>query len=236
MLMAGSRTLAEKALSGSKYSYDESDYMFAATRGVVPNWIDSPAMSLPEFVRMGMKRGSDAGSRSELSEFIRDSGDIHFYRHWHGPLYFYGLAVLKPWTVDEREMRAASLWIPAAGVLLVYFGCLWILPGEPVAALLAAALYGVGYTVANTSELAPHQLFILLSMTGLFCLAKLEVSGLQRFWWWAVAAIALSIVAMEVAFVGVAVLLLMGWRRRQELRTGISFWADRKSTRLNSSH
>jgi hypothetical protein len=228
LLVLGFRLLSHPYVLDGPFSYDEADYMYAVSQGYLANWTDRPALSLSEFVRLGLHSGREVQRRTELSETIRGSGDILFYRHWHGPLYYYSLLWTRhgsePVGGQERMVRSASLWIPAVGVGLVYLGCAFLLPDFPAAALLAAVFYGASYTVATVSELAPHQLFVILSLASLVFLAKFDVTRDRRWWWCSVAAAALSFATMEVAFVGVAVLLLYAWRRRIELGTDLRFW------------
>ncbi len=113
----------------SPYGYDEADYMFAASRGFLANWSDSPSLSLPEFVHIGLSRGADASQRGDLSVMLRDSGDMDGYRHWHGPLYYYGLA-LAPADAGEHTVRVLSLAAPLLGLAVIYLGCLWLWPAS----------------------------------------------------------------------------------------------------------
>ncbi|HYL34757.1 MAG TPA: hypothetical protein VEV17_02460 [Bryobacteraceae bacterium] len=52
------------------YVYDEADYMYAASRGWSANWMDSPTLSLPEFLRAGFSSRTSS-QRADLSEMIR---------------------------------------------------------------------------------------------------------------------------------------------------------------------
>jgi hypothetical protein len=216
--------LAWPGVPSGPFSYDEADYAYAASQGWFSNWIDRPALSLPQFVQLGMQARRDKGRRLELSQTIRQSGDIHFYRHWHGPLFFYWMDFLRHGTLEERQLRILSLLIPAIGTVVVYLGCLWVLPSSPVIAIVATAFYATGYSVVGSPELAPHQLFVVVSLANLFCLAKLEVSREQKWWWWACAWSAVSFATLEIAFVNVAVLLLYAWRCREILTSGRAFW------------
>ncbi len=160
--------LAAPGVQTGPFSYDEADYAYAANQGWFANWIDHPALNLVQFVRLGLASGRDSNHRTELSEIIRNSGDIHFYRHWHGPLFYYWLGFVSHWTQNEHRVRFVTLLIPAVGVLLVYFGCLWVLPSSPLIAMLAAGFYAAGYSVVASPELAPHQLFAVVSLANLF--------------------------------------------------------------------
>ena len=39
------------------FTYDEADYMYAAGQGWLANYLDSPSLSFPDYVRMGLSRG-----------------------------------------------------------------------------------------------------------------------------------------------------------------------------------
>ena len=46
--------LITRNVSPNPYVYDEADYMYAASLGYCANWTDTPTLSLPEFLRIGM--------------------------------------------------------------------------------------------------------------------------------------------------------------------------------------
>jgi len=223
-LVSGFFVLAVRGMPSGPFDYDEADYVYAATQGWFANWIDRPALNLVEFVRLGLRLGSDIHHRSELSDIIRKSGDVNFYRHWHGPLFYYWLDLVGNWTVDERQLRLFSLLIPAAGAVLVYLGCLWVMPSSHIIAILAASLYATGYSVVGSPELAPHQLFAVVSLANLFCLAKLQASRERIWWWWSRVWAAVSFATLEVAFVNIAILLVFAWRCRSILFPRKQFW------------
>src|SRR5260370_3477748 len=83
------------------YLYDEADYMYAASLGLVANATDTPSMPLTAFFKTGLSRGRDPSQRESLSELIRASNDVLFYRHWHGPLYTYWLIATVHWKDSE---------------------------------------------------------------------------------------------------------------------------------------
>src|SRR6202163_881660 len=94
--------LITRNVSPDPYVYDEADYMYAASLGHFANWTDTPTLSVPEFLRIGMGRGRQTGGRQELSEFIRQSNDVLFYRHWHGPLYHFILIPVSRLGLNEH--------------------------------------------------------------------------------------------------------------------------------------
>jgi hypothetical protein len=216
--------LAIPAIPNLPFFYDEADYAYASHQGVYANWVDRPALNLVQFVRLGIGSGRDASHRVDLSQTIRNFGDIHFYRHWHGPLFYQWLSFVGHWTTHEYTFRLASLLIPAVGAVVVYFGCLWILPSSELISLLAGAFYAFGYSVVASPELAPHQLFVVVSLAELFCLAKLEASGELKWWWWSCFWTGISFVTLEVAFVNIGIQLYFAWRSRAVLLPAIQLW------------
>jgi len=211
--------LITRKVSSEPYVYDEADYMYAASLGYFANWTDTPTLSLPDFLRIGLNRGKQAGGRQELSEFIRQSNDMVFYRHWHGPLYHFFLIPVSRLGLTEHGVRAAMLAIPAVALLVIYFGCLWLIPGTRaiLAALLAGVLFLSSFTVFRSTELGPHQLFALFYLGCLIFLAKSVASGRRSDWYAAIIMAALAFCTLEVAFVGVLTLAICGYIERDRL-------------------
>jgi hypothetical protein len=84
--------LLYRALDKGLLQFDEADYVTAARRGFVANYLDAGAMPTPEFVAKGV-RDVLLGEHSSLSKEMRERDDINFYRHYHAPLTFYLLAI-----------------------------------------------------------------------------------------------------------------------------------------------
>ena len=206
------------------FTYDEADYMYAAGRGFLANYLDSPSLSFSDYVRMGLSRGKDTAQSASLSRTVRQAGDMFLYRHAHGPVYFYWLSALSHWNTGEHLVRALSLIFPVLTGLAIYFGCLWILPAPQgqIAALLGSALYVWNPAVNRSSEIAPHQMFVMWFILTLLLLAKLIVTGSRTFWYAAVCVTALSFCTLEVTFVLIAVLLVCAYIERRRLALGWS--------------
>src|SRR5581483_12017603 len=144
--------------------------MWASSLGPAANYTDSPTLPFGDFLRLGLRGGARKGEQQSLSAVVRNSNDIVFYRHWHGPVYFYWLLATTPLHGSPYLMRALQLLFPAAGGLLIYFGCLALVPGASgfAAAVLASAMYLFSDTVLRSLEIAPHQLFALWCVAALF--------------------------------------------------------------------
>jgi len=201
----------------SPYDYDEADYMYAASRGFLANWTDSPSLSLAEFVRIGLSRGNDPSQRGDLSVLLRDSGDINGYRHWHGTLYYFGLA-LAPAHASEHTVRVLSLAAPLLGMAVIYLGCLWLWsPAWGPAPLLASLLFLWSPAVMKTTEIAPHLLFATVCLAALFATAKFRETGRRAHWYAALALSGVAFCTMELAFALILTVLICGHLERERL-------------------
>jgi hypothetical protein len=203
--------LARREIFTWPYYYDEADYMFAASLGLSANWLDRPSQPLTEFIRVGLRDGADPSKRAELSVASRDGSDVSFYRHWHGPLYFYWLAALNHCHLGEPATRTVGYVLPLLTALVLYFAALW-LEAAPGAPILAAVLYLWSYATVFSNEIAPHQLFVLCSMVSLILLMKWRARGRRRFWYASVVAAACAFSTLEVAFVLVLTLVVCAGR------------------------
>lgn len=203
----------------SPYYYDEADYLYAASRGFAANWTDTPAFTPWDFIRVGLGRGRDPSKRSDLSEWIRESGDINSYRHWHGPFYYYCLIAANAPGRVEREVRKLALPFVVFGIALIYSGMRWISGGgSRLPALVAAGLFALNPPVLTSTEVAPHVLFTLLCLASLFCAAKLLISGARPYWFAALALAGGAFCTSELTFALVFALLVCAWLERSRLR------------------
>ncbi len=216
---------ARNQLDPSPYGYDEADYAFAASRGFVDNWSDTPSISLLEFVRIGLARGRDRSQRSDLSTTLRESGDIHGYRHWHGPLYFYLLRLAEAAAHDEHGVRAICLAGTFAGVAVIYFGCWWLWPGlqGSLSAFLGSLLFLWNSATVLTTELAPHLLFSMLTIASVFAVAKMIETGRRAHWYAAVALAGFAFSTMELAFALAIALVIFAYLERARLHVDGGF-------------
>jgi Dolichyl-phosphate-mannose-protein mannosyltransferase len=216
ILFAVAFAMVRARISHTPYVYDEADYMFAASLGMEDNWLDIGSMPLTEFVTIGRRRGADASQQTALSATARSASDPVVYRHWHGPLYYYWLTVLSNLKIDEHTTRSLSMIFPVLTVLAIYFGSVLILGGKEgmAAAILASALFLWSPVTLETSELAPHLMFVLWYICGLLALAKAAADGSRRYYYAAVVFAGLAFATMEVAFVLILVLAIFArWQR-----------------------
>jgi len=221
ILLTVAFTLVRGQISHSLYAYDEADYMFAAGLGVEHNWLDVGSMPLSEFIAVGRGRGADASQQASLSTLARSGNDPVVYRHWHGPLYYLWLAIPSAAGADEHAERALSFVFPLLTMLAMYFGSLFILGGREgqVAAILSSALFLWSPVTLETTELAPHMMFVLWYVCGLMLLAKAAAGGGRRFYYGAVVFAGLAFCTLEVAFVPILVLVIFAWWQRARLHS-----------------
>ncbi len=174
--------------SSQPFTYDESDYMDAGERGIIDNLLEKPSHSIIGFYQIGKEHAS-LDKRSSLSDLIRGSRDITFYRHFHGPIYFYWIALVSPLVHHaEYAMRFSGF----AFHLLTFFAIaisVFLLTGFRSAALLAGFLYLFGQSSIETSAMVtPHIPYVFFTTATLLCFAGFLFTGQIRLWYFAVAA------------------------------------------------
>jgi hypothetical protein len=217
--------LITRNVSPEPYGYDEADYMYAASLGFAANWSDTPSISMADFLGAGLKRESPKA----LSERIRGSHDVLFYRHFHGPLYHYILIPVSRLGLNEHSVRTIMLVIPAASLAIMYFGCLWLAPGPTapgiaqLGALLAGMLFLTSHSVVWSTELSPHQLFALWTLACLILLAKAIATGRRAYWYACVIVSALAFCTLEVAFVLILTVAICGFVERGAFDADLRF-------------
>jgi hypothetical protein len=197
------------------YSYDEADYAYAVERGFTANYFDENALPFVSFLRNGWSLVTDPTKRSESSQVVRSSGDITFYRHFHGPLYFYWLMLGQWFGLDrEHEMRAMSLVL--LGVLAaVLFADLFFLHRNTLAAAMFPIVLTFGSTVniATAGGMTPHALYVVVSAASLALLSQFMRTRRRAHWNASLIALGLAFLSVEYAallvVVFVACILLM---------------------------
>jgi hypothetical protein len=214
------------------YAYDEADYMYAATRGIWNNYWDRPSISFAEFVSKGLELARNPRLRSNFSQYIRSTGDITFYRHFHGPLYSQWVGVWHALGVQtEAGYRRTGLVLHLLTTLVIYFGFRAVFPSLPAAgAFVAAAAFLTNRTALVTSlAITQHTLFIFLTVATLFLASRFCRDLEPRYWYGAMACLALAFATVETSVLVLAALGLtlavLGVRLRAQ-------WPPRELVRL----
>ena len=174
--------------SHQPFTYDESDYMDAGERGFADNFLETPSNSIIGFYRIGKEHAS-LDKRSSLSDLIRGSRDITFYRHFHGPIYFYWIALVSPLVHHaEYAMRFSGFAFHLLTFFTIAIG-VFFFTGFRSAALLAGSLYLFGQSSIETSAMVtPHIPYVFFTTATLLCFAGFLFTGQLRLWYLAVAA------------------------------------------------
>ena len=211
-------------IPAARYSYDESDYMYAVSRGFFANYLDEHSIPLSVFLGKGTREGMQAGARQELSDFIRASDDITFYRHYHAPLYYYWLTLTGAFLGrSEVIMRSASFAILLLGAGAVYFICL-VLAREN---RHLAALIGVTFlllspvNIQTAMKITPHGLYAVVTVGSLFFLAQLLAGGGIKYWNLGLISLATALLTLEFAPLLFMTYVILVWRQRQDILAGI---------------
>jgi hypothetical protein len=214
-----------KVTSNEPFSYDEADYMYAGTQGFWANYSDRNAMPLVEFVQKGIELARDKSQRVSMSQYVRSTGDISFYRHYHGPLYAYWIALCQ-WLGAQSELsyRASGLILHALGSIAIFWLFLWVFPELPVAAAFVAALmFAMNRTAIFTATMiTQHVVFEFLAILALFFAARYFQTKEARWWYATAAAAGAAFAAVEISVVlaaGIlAVLVIFHWKEWNILR------------------
>jgi len=185
--------------SAQPFTYDESDYMDAGERGLADNFLERPSNSLLGFYRIGTEH-STLDKRSSLSDLIRGSRDITFYRHFHGPVYFYWIALVSPLVHHaEYAMRYSGFIFHLLTFFAIAIG-VFLLTGYRSAALLASFLYLFGQSSIGTSAMVtPHIPYVFFTTLTLLLFAGFLLTGKRRLWYFSVAAFAGAFCSIDYA-------------------------------------
>lgn len=184
------------------YTYDEADYVYAAEKGLRANYLDEGAIAIGAFVEAGLEAGFDTTKWRGLSRFIRSTDDVTFYRHFHGPMYFYWLAAAQAFGfTSETGMRYASLCSIAVTALAFVLLVATLFPATFVwIALPLAALLLTGPSIVLTANhITPHALYMLPSLTSLGLLSLYCRSRRIGYWHASVVVAAFAFATLEYA-------------------------------------
>ncbi|MFP4417696.1 MAG: ArnT family glycosyltransferase [Fibrobacterota bacterium] len=182
---------------------DEADYVYAANKGFFGNYLDRKTLPFTTFLKMGLSRGTQKDSKTDLSKFIRSSDDISVYRHWHGPLYFYYLS-LGRWIFGDSDFRVRmySLLFQFFCALAVFSGCMLLLRRTcsfSVSLLTALCLLGSVSLYVSTMILSTHGALTFTCILCLFFLIKAVQTGAEGYFFLSAAFLALTFLSNEYA-------------------------------------
>jgi len=216
--------LFARTSSSAPFGYDEADYMSAGQQGLWANYSDRNSMPLTTIVREGVGLTRDGSQRRSLSQMVRASGDISFYRHYHGPIYAYWIGAWHALGVkEEATYRATGLLLHASLAICIFLLFPRVFPDlPPVAAFVAGSLFVLSRTALVTATtITPHLSFELFACLTLFAVAEFLRTRKVSYWYVAAALIAATVASVETAAVLVAAVILtvvsaewrQGWKR-----------------------
>jgi hypothetical protein len=220
-LYAAAFAIYAPLVSDHPFAYDEADYMWAGKQGFFANYTDLHGLSFGEFIRKGIELANDSSKREAYSEYIRSSGDLGFYRHYHGAVYDYWIAILHDLGfTSERAFRGSGLLINFASATLLLFGFWYVFPALPrLAGLVACALF-----VFNPTALTASMFITLHGMFTFFCIATLLAASmffrsLEPRWFYAtMAALGAAFCTLETSSLLVVTLALAMLVEHKRLR------------------
>jgi hypothetical protein len=193
-------------ISDHPFAYDEADYMWAGNQGVWANYSSAHAISFIDFLRKGLELSHNSGQRQSFSEYIRSTGDIEFYRHYHGPMYAYWLALLHDAGArHENVLRGGSFLIHMGTAALILFGMWAIFPSlPPVAGLMSSVLFVFNRSALTAATaITQHVLFTFFCVAALLAFSMF-MRSLETKWFYAT----LALIACSICTVETSVLLL----------------------------
>jgi hypothetical protein len=165
---------------------------------------------------------------SALSKSVRESNDVCFYRHFHGPLYFYWLyGAEKLGMSTETGFRYATfitLFMGIAAIVLIsakLFPAGFMVPSL----LLGWVLLLSPSSILTVNHLTPHGLYMVLSLLCLGCAAIFCKTARRCYWYLSVMAASLSFMTLEYTM-----FLLVALLGTVILRRKLFFTGGRKET------
>lgn len=212
--------LFRQSILSNPFTYDESDYMSAARKGIVENYVETSSMNAVEFAATGMKAVHGQLGNTGLSEFVRSRRDLTFYRHYHGPLYYHWLALTSRFTRGSEAWERFTGWIfHLLTFATIYLGLFWLL-GDAYrpAALVASLVYlFTPNNIFTVDELSSHVPFIWLSIATLVVIGRLVVTRSMRWYYAALACCAISFCDLEYGVVLGVSFIVAVWLIRKDL-------------------
>lgn len=208
--------------STEPYSYDSADYMYAGKRGFLDNYTDAGTFSLSEFVRYGLELHTSPEKRADISRLARSRDDIGLYRHYHGPMYAYWIALWTKLGVSrEATYRNVGLIVHVATALILILAFWTLFPGwHPIAGLLTGVMYLYNRTgLITATEITQHFLFTFFAAAMLWTLGLFCKTLAVRYWYFTMALLALALATVESAFMlglTIALCLIYLWKPIRE--------------------
>ena len=201
------------SIQSGPFTYDESDYMSAAHKGIAENYRETSSMNLAEFASTGMKAVHGQLKNTGLSEFIRGRRDLTFFRHYHGPFYFQWLAFTSRLTHANEAWERFSGWtFHLLAFATIYLGLFWLFGDvyRPAAFVASLVYLFTANNIFTADELSSHVPFIWFSIATLVVIGRLVVTRSLGWYYVALACCTISFCDLEYGVLLGASLLMAG--------------------------
>ena len=208
------------------FVYDEADYVTVGRDGFWANYAEPRSLSLPGFIGLGLKAMHGEIGRGGLSDYVRDSHDTGFLRHYHGPLYYHWLDLAHGASGgSEYGVRLSGLICHLLAFATIVLGVPWAMGTEyRPAGWLGGALYLFSLNnILTGTELSSHVLFMWVSILGLILIARFGNVSTRENYYRALVAAAVALCTLEYGVLLFACLALAVYLRRQEF---LPRWAE----------
>jgi len=191
-------------ISTDYYSYDEADYMYAVKQGFFVNYLDKTSIPIVDFIAIGMEKGKNSSERATLSEYIRNSNDINFYRHYHGPAYYYYIIFASLFgRYNEYATRYTSSFILLLASILTIPLFLKLESNgfeSLIGSLLVSLLICCNKAgIMATTQISPHGIYLLFTLISLILLCLWLKTGLRKYYFFSILFSALGFLSIEYA-------------------------------------
>lgn len=162
----------------------EVDYVRAARRGFLVNYLDRGTRPLAEYLAAaramaGLSRdGDDADDDPDLWQSDAAAQDIAAYRHYHPPLFIYALNLTeRTFGFSEAALRLTPLILACATIATLYLGCALLLPagGAQIGLVAAAILSALSLHVGTSTDIGWHVPYASVATVALFLMGWLLV-------------------------------------------------------------
>lgn len=161
----------ERLLDGS-----EVDYVRAARRGFLTNYLDLGSRPVSEYVAAGLAMAGitgEAGADTDLWTRDGQAGDIAAYRHYHPPLFIYTIQVVEQLAGNsDTALRLIPLAFSLATIATLFVGCALLIPvrGAQVGLVAAALLSVLSLHIDTSTDVGWHVPYTSLATAALFAI------------------------------------------------------------------
>ena len=158
----------------------EVDYVLAARRGFLTNYLDLGSRSIREYMAAGLSMVglTEGGGDTDLWQRDVMASDIAAYRHYHPPVFIYVLHAVERLAGDsEVALRLVPITFAVATVAALFAGCALLIPvrGRQIGLVAAAILSALSLHVSESTVIGWHVPYTCLATLSLFAMGHFMV-------------------------------------------------------------